>query len=209
MRPLRLLSQLVLSALAAPSIAFAIPALHATVPSCISLVGSYGGQAAALGQFTVVVRDIAENPLVGCVVQIDISNCLDLAFCADQLDPAAIVDCGYKRVSKLTTADGSVQFNLLGGSNGAGNAVTLLNGGRVFAFGLLVGTPTISAYDLDGSVGVGAGDLSVWLSDFGTGQPYGRSDYDCNGTIGAGDLSFWLTAFGSGTMAQSCASQCP
>ena len=41
------------------------------------------------------------------------------------------------------------------------------------------------------------------------GQPFGRSDYDCSGTLGANDLSLWLSAFGSGAMAESCASQCP
>ena len=95
------------------------------------------------------------------------------------------------------------------GSNGAGNAVTLLGGGRIFKNGTLIQFPTVSAYDLDSSSGVGANDLSAWLTDFGTGNPYGRCDYDCSGGIGANDLSLWLTAFGSGTMAISCGASCP
>jgi len=140
---------------------------------------------------------------------IDLSACPDLAICADQMDPAATVDCAHKTVSKLTAADGSVHFTLLGGSNGAGNAMTLLHGGRIYKNGTLIQSPTVSAFDLDGSNGLGANDLSAWLTDFSTGADYGRCDYDCSGLVGASDLSLWLTAFGSGTMAQSCVSSCP
>jgi hypothetical protein len=183
---------------------------NSTTPTCITLVGSNGSApAATFGQFTVVVRDLANNPLVGAQVVIDISNALDLAICSDQLDVNATVDCALGRVSKLTGVDGSVSFTVLGHSNGSGNASTLLGGGRIFANGTLLQSPTVSAFDLDGGAGVGANDLSAWLTDFGSGQPFGRSDYDCSGGIGANDLSFWLTAFGSGTMAESCGASCP
>ena len=210
MRPLHSLCLLV--ALASPSLTHASPptAVNTSAPSCISLVAAHVGvPAQAAGQFTVIVRDLANNPVAGAVVVIDLSIAPDLKLCADQLDPAATVDCAHKTVSKLTAADGSVQFTILGGSNGAGNAVTLLNNGRIFANGTLIQQPTVSAYDLDGSSGVGANDLSAWLTDFGSGQNFGRSDYDCSGSIGANDLSFWLTAFGSGAMSESCASHCP
>ena len=165
--------------------------------------------AAGFGQFTVIVRDLANNPCAGAVIVIDLSGTLDLHFCADQMDPAATVDCARQRVSKVTGADGSAQFTLLGGSNGGGNASTLLNGGKIFADGTQIQSPTVSAYDLDGSGGVGANDLSAWLGDFGSGNPYGRSDYDCSGNIGANDLSLWLNAFASGAMATSCGASCP
>jgi len=183
---------------------------NSTVPSCISLVGSSEGvPATAMGQFQVVVRDIANNTVSGAVVTVDLSSCPDVHLCADQLDPGLTVNCGFKQVSKPSDATGTAQFTLLGGSTGAGNAVGLLLTGRVSVSGTTIGFATVCVYDLDGSGGVGAGDLSAWLTDFGSGNTYGRSDYDCNGSVGAGDLSLWLTAFGSGTMAQSCASQCP
>jgi hypothetical protein len=202
---------LVCAALAAPALAgtnIAVP--KGTVPACISLVGSNGGVAAAgAGQFTVFVHDLANNPIAGASVAIELTSAVDLHFCADQLDPDAIVVCSFGSVRKVSGADGTVRFTLLGGSNGAGNAHTLLGGGRVYANGALIGSPTVSAYDLDGSAGVGANDLSAWLQDFGSGQPYGRSDYDCSGNLGANDLSLWLLAFGSGTMTTSCAASCP
>ena len=201
----------ILLTLAVPSLGWAgVPSpANDTSPACISLVGTYGAAPAPAGQFTVICRDLANNPMPGAVVVIDLSACPDLAICADQMDPAATVDCAHKTVSKLTAADGSVHFTLLGGSNGAGNAMTLLHGGRIYKNGTLIQSPTVSAFDLDSSNGLGANDLSAWLTDFSTGADYGRCDYDCSGLLGASDLSLWLTAFGSGTMAQSCVSSCP
>ena len=186
---------------------------NSTKPACITLVGSLGGVPdAAAGQFTVIVRDLANNPLSGASVVIDVSNCGDLSICADQLDvndPSnLLVNCGAKTKRSSTDVTGSVTFTILGGSNGAGNATTLHNGGRIYANGTLIGSPTIAAYDLDGASGVGANDLSAWLTDFGLDPNIGRSDYDCDGSVGANDLSFWLTEFGNGTSAASCAAAC-
>jgi len=182
---------------------------NSTTPGCITLVGTAGGVPAPEGQFQVVVKDLANNPVVGAVVSVDLLSCPDLHLCADQLDPNAVVDCVNKRVNKITDGSGSVFFTVLGGSNGAGNALTLLNGGRIYENGTLIGLPTVSTFDLDGQGGVGANDLSAWLTDFGSGQNFGRSDFDCSNGVGSNDLSLWLSAFASGTMTSSCAASCP
>ncbi len=183
---------------------------NSTVPACVTLVGSLAGTPdAAAGQFTVTVRDLANNPLNGASVVIDLSGCTDLAICDDQLDAAAVVNCAAKTSRKFTGLTGQATFTVLGGSNGAGNATTLLGGGKIYANGVLIGSPTVAAYDLDGSSGVGANDLSAWLTDFGSGISYGRSDFDCSGGVGANDLSLWLTEFGNGTSSASCAISCP
>jgi hypothetical protein len=184
-------------------------AANSTTPSCISLVGSLGGVPDGAGTFNIVVRDLANNPLNGASVVIDVSACLDIAICDDQLDANALVNCGAKTTRKFTDALGSVTFIVLGGSNGGGNATTLLNAGKIFANGTLIKDPTVSVFDLDGAGGVGANDLSAWLGDFGSGQTFGRSDYDCSNVIGANDLSLWLGEFGAGTSASSCAVACP
>ena len=178
-------------------------------PACISLTGSLAGSADPVGAFTVVVNDFSGNPINNASVVIDFSNCNDIQICDDQLDGAALVNCAGKTVRKFTDIAGSVTFTLIGGSNGAGNASTLLNGGRIFANGTLIGSPTVTAFDLNGLSGVGATDLAAWLTDFGSGQPYGRSDYDCSSAVGATDLSVWLTTFGTGNSAASCATACP
>src|SRR5262245_24297700 len=183
--------------------------INSTTPDCISLVGSLAGTPDAAGQINIIVRDVANTPMAGASVVIDLAACLDLSICDDQLDANALVNCGAKTTRKFTDGVGAVSFIVLGGSNGSGNAWTLLNGGRIFANGVLIKGPTISAFDLDGGSGVGANDLSAWLADFGSGQPFGRADYDCSGGIGANDLSIWLVEFGGGASASSCAVACP
>lgn len=183
---------------------------NSSTPACITLVGAAGVvPATSFGTFEVINRDLANNPVVGAAIVIDLSQCPDLRLCADQLDPDAVVDCVNKSVTKRTDVNGTVHFTLLGGSNGSGNAVTLLGGGKIYANGVLIGSPTASAYDLDGVAGVGVNDLSCWLGDFGSGQNWGRSEFDCNGSVGVNDLSVWLAAYGSGTQVASCASTCP
>lgn len=181
---------------------------NSTVPGCITLVGSNTGVVDSVGgKFCVTVRDLANNPLNGSSVAIDISGRADLRFCNDQLNANYIQNCAAGTVRAFTNATGVVCFTLLGSSQGA--AVTLGGGGRIYADGVLIGTPGVSAYDLDGAGGVGANDLSKWLVDFGSGTAYGRSDYDCSGAIGANDLSKWLVDFGSGASATSCVGVCP
>ena len=181
-----------------------------TTPDHIRLVGATIGRPDAVGgQFTVVARDLANNPLVGCMVVIDLSSCPDLRLCSDQMDPDAQTNCAAKTVRKFTNALGAVTFTLLGGSTGAGNASSLAHSAMIWGNGALMATPSVSSFDLDGSGGVGAGDLSVWLSDFGSGMNWARSDYDGSGTVGAADLSEWLAVFGAGTSTQSCTTSCP
>jgi hypothetical protein len=183
---------------------------NSVVPPCISLVGNLAGVPDVAGSFTVTVRDLANNPLNGASVVVDLSGCTDISMCGDQLDPSAIVNCAAKTTRKFTNLAGQVSFIVLGGSNGSGNATTLLAGAKVYANGTLIGSPTASAFDLDGVGGVGINDLSAWLTDFGTpGNPsFGRSDYDCSGTVGINDLSLWLSEFGLGSSAASCAQNC-
>ena len=142
---------------------------NSTTPPCITLVGSLAGVPDAAGQFNIVVRDLANNPLNGASVVIDLSGCNDLSICDDQLDANALVNCGAKTTRKFTNALGQVSFIVLGGSNGGGNASSLLGAGRIYANGTQIQAPTVSAFDLDGAGGVGANDLSLWFGEFGAG----------------------------------------
>ena len=183
--------------------------INGTFPTCVRLVASDGAQAArAFGEFEVVVRDLANNPVPGAVIRVDFSVIPELHIAADQHDPDAIVDCGGKSVSKIADVNGRAVFCIVGSNIPGAAAVTLLGGCRIFANGILGAFPTAIAFDLDGMGGVDGGDLSVFLTDFFSGQSFGRSDYDCDGNLGGGDLSYWLAAFGSGTQLVSAAG-CP
>src|SRR5437773_2542590 len=67
---------------------------NSTTPSAIRLVGASSGVPdASDGQFKIVIRGLANNPINGCSVVIDLSNCADLRFCSDQMDPGAQTNC--------------------------------------------------------------------------------------------------------------------
>ena len=152
---------------------------NSNTPPCISLVGNLAGVPDAAGSFTVTVRDLANNPLNGASVVVDLSGCTDLAMCSDQLDAGAIVNCAAKTSRKFTNLAGQVSFIVLGGSNGANNATTLLAGAKIYANGTLIGSPTAACYDLDGAGGVGINDLSVWLAEFGLGTSAASCAVNC------------------------------
>ena len=196
---------------AAPTIIF--PFVHVQAPTCVTLVGSLAGVPSPLGTFQVGVTDLANNPLNGASVVVDLSGCTDLRLCSVQLDPAASVNCTKKTVTKVTGPTGIVTFTLLGGSIGnlaAGQGSGPLQG-KIYVSGFADQGVSMSVctYDLDGFGGVGANDFGMWLTDFGSGLPLARSNYDCDGRVGANDLSAWLTEFGAGTSASSCAGVCP
>src|SRR5437763_13549669 len=79
------------------------------------LYGSVAGTPDPNGQITIVVRDLANNPLNGASVVIDLSNASDLRLCNDQLDAGAIVNCAAKTSRKFTDVTGTVRFIVLGG----------------------------------------------------------------------------------------------
>lgn len=179
---------------------------NSSVPACITLVGRDGtGAADPRGQFTVIIRDLANNPVANALVRVDLGAAPDLFLCGTQ-EAGLVVNtsAGSMYAEGRTNALGQITISLVGGSNGAGNATTLLGGGRIFSDGRIIGSPTVSVLDLDGASGVGINDLSAWLADFSSAQPFGRSDYDCNGGVGINDLSIWLAAYGSSASAYGC-----
>ena len=183
---------------------------NSTIPSCIRLVGSNGSvPATTFGQFEVIFRDLANNPIANAWIVVDFSATPELALAADQLDPDVLLDCAAQTVRKRTDGNGRAVFCVVGRNRIGEPPTTWQDGGRIFADGIYLGASTVNAFDLDGQQGVGAGDLAQFLSDFASGFPYGRSNFDCNGSIGAGDLVIWLTAFSSGSQIVSAPTVCP
>lgn len=180
---------------------------NSTVPACITLVGHDAtGAPDPRGLFTVTVRDLANNPTANALVRIDVTPAADLTFCGTQQAGLVVSTSATAMfVEGRTNLLGQFTVSLMGGSNGMGNRTPSLNLGKIYADGVLIGSPTVSVLDLDGTSGVGINDLAVWLADFSSAQPFGRSDYDCNGGVGINDLSVWLAAYGSSASAYGCA----
>lgn len=185
---------------------------NSTIPSFIMLVGQNGaGVADPAGDFTVTVRDIANNPVPGTLVTLDFANAPGLFVCIDPGQPGVSVSCatGHPVVTKVTDAEGKVTMTLIGGSDPLRSAPALQSV-AIFDAIQLLGNVRLAALDLDGSGGVGANDLAFWLGDFASSAQPSRADYDGSGVVGANDLSIWLGRFGTGASAAGCAgSRCP
>lgn len=179
------------------------------VPSHILLVGRSGDLAdTTTGAFLVVVHNIANNPIVNSTVEVRILNCPGARLSSQSYDPGSTIRCGTLGELGTTDIHGEVRMTVVGGGTpgsppGSGPCA------QIFADGVLLGTASVAYVDLDGSGGTGSNDISLWLADFGLGEPIGRSDYDGDGAVGAADLSIWLGIWGAGGSNESAASYCP
>jgi len=195
-------------------------ACNTTIPCGIPVVGQTAGVADGLGQFTITVRDLANNPVANSSVVIDFSACCnDVHLSSTQFGAGVTVDVPTKTVRAIGNASGVVTFRVMGGADGGPGGASTPSGGcaKIYADGVLLtdgickpASVQVAVYDLNGSLGGGAGvgpaDLSVWLGDlFATPAPYrARSDYDysvlCVQDISPADLSKWLAVlFGNGS----------
>ena len=190
------------------SLAVTSPA-NSTIPHHVVLVAiDQGVPDAATGEFVIVARDLNNTPDPGKLIEVRFQNCSGARVAADQRQAGVASRCVTHGITSVTGADGSVHMIAVGGGDrtaphGAGPCASIYSGG------VLLGIVPVSYLDQDGSEGLGAGDLSGWLSDWVTGDPIGRSDYDGDGTLGPMDLSLWLTAWSSGKQTSSAGPYCP
>jgi hypothetical protein len=206
----RAITAFVLAALT-PSTSAAGPpsAANSTIPSHVLLVGLDAGVPhSAMGEFVIVVRDLADIPESDRLVEVRFQVCPGARIASDQAQAAVSSQCATHGITSISDVDGVVRMTAVGAGDpsaphGAGPCAS------VYAGGVFLGLVAVSYLDQDGASGLGAGDLSVWLSDFVTGDPIGRSDYDGNGSLGALDLSLWLTAYASGGQVHSPTQYCP
>ena len=182
---------------------------NSTIPSFVLMVGLREGVPdTTVGAFTIVARDAAGVPEPGKTIEFRILNCPAARLATDQLQAGVSTRCATHGVTAVTDLDGAVRFAVVGGSEAQG-----LHGmgpcAQVYSNGLAIGTVRIAYLDLDGGGGLGANDVSVWLSDFATGEPIGRSDFNGDQLLTADDLSVWLQVWGDGRQVESPAAYCP
>ena len=186
-----------------------IPGGCSRIPARIVLVGTNGAHPDALvGSFEVSVCR-GTLPMYGAIVHLSSPDGSAARLGRDTDPEPAYQDCPDPSVRFITDANGLCRVTL----SGTVALSELLAGAtstvRIFANGVLFGDVPVVCYDLDGSGGVGARDLSSWLQLFGSGTNPSVADYNGDGSVGAGDLSQWLAAFGSGAQAVSATPLCP
>jgi len=208
------LAALTLTVLAAPGRAQIIiepPCCsNSTIPACIAIMGrNSAGVPDPLSEATVTVRDLANQPVAGASIVIDFSACTELRLCSDPHDPGVTVNCAARTVQSLTDAAGVARFRVTGWSVATpGSPGSPYHSAKIFADGVLLGSPSVQLYDLDRN-GLGAPDLSNWLADFFSGNNAARDDYDCSGSLGPPDLSAWLKAYFASGSSTNCVPEGP
>ena len=183
---------------------------NSTVPMVLTLVGrDAAGTADPIGEFDIVVRDLANLPKSGVQVVLDFTESTDTRLCTDQ-SPTGGADCDVKCVVQngTTGSDGIARFRVVGWSD---HASTPTQGQRlhVFADGVVIRYVAVAALDQEGN-GVGASDLSKMLDDVFHSPNAARSDLNGDGSAGAADLALWLAAFfADGSILGAGSSSCP
>jgi hypothetical protein len=123
---------------------------------------------------------------------LDFSGCSDLRVAPDPSQPGTVVNCSSRTAYAYTDMNGEVTFRIVGNAAGApGSAANCL---RVYADGVPLPSPIVSALDLDGRNGADPIDLSIAYADIVSGQYRPRVDYDADGDSDALDLCFLYKA---------------
>jgi hypothetical protein len=175
---LTLLLTLLASLLAADVASAGVPdPRFSTVPSCLPICPS-GDRS-----FTVIVRDVNNAPVIGAVVQVDVSACaaLALALCEDcaqmpNYNPAT------RTFTRVADVNGEATFRICGSITCAGGGV---NWARVSADGVPLSNSSFVTTDLDVDLDVDAVDVAIVIAAEGATLP--AADQDCNRNIDGND----------------------
>jgi len=207
--------------LASSSMAAVPSPANSDVPCGINLVGTLGGVPDPRGEFTIVVRDNANNPIPHARVELELCNCVgsggqqDIRLCSTQPDPDVTgILCEAQCLGGLLTAttdeSGSITLTLTGGANnlGAGEPAAPFKCANVYVEGVNLGAMNVGVFDENGAGGVNPADMSVWLSDSFSPSVEGRSDFNCTNSVNPADLSV-LIAISLGSASRfSCSAYC-
>lgn len=187
---------------------------NSTVPCAIKVVGQNGaGLTSPNHTITIVVRDLANNPVANSSVVIDFTGCNS----ANDPGPASVqngtngelVDCVTQTIRAITDVTGTVSIDAQAMASAAAAGVTPGGAcGQVFADGVLLANVQIAAFDLNGglgSTGLTAADLATFLNYFFACPipptycaiaDYNFVDGACAAQeLTASDLSIWQTEF--------------
>lgn len=195
-RSATVLAALLLLAFAQParSVRAQVPSpLNSTVP--LVLVGSPDGTVTS----TVIVRDIANNPIQVVLVDLDFTACPAWHACPMVCTACAVFPSGAGNVvERPTNLLGTASFDLRLGASGCPSPPTV----RVYATGILLGSPTFASLDQDGDLSVTPADVAIVHALIGSGDRH--ADFDGDGQVTAADEALVFAHVGG-----SCAGPVP
>ncbi len=183
------------AALTAPAFGGIPDPARSTVPPCLVLCP------AGDVTYTVVVRDIAGNPVSGAVVRLSFVNCMSAPFisvCSLDCCPGVIVDGLHSEFRTTTDVNGVARFPLMLGGSCTGATFGVSADGVVL---VPTGVP-LAAFDQDGNLTVNAADAALVQAAIGTVNP--GADFTCDGLVTQADLDLL-----NGHLGHSCAGVVP
>ena len=197
--------------------------VDSTIPCGILFVGRVGTIGDRIGEFEIVVRDLAQNPMPAVPLRIVFDQCMlagDLRLASEQPDASVSAICGPGPVElrATTEASGAIRSRFVGG--GSGNATggfstppTCSAGSSggcavIYADGYFFSRVAVARLDADGANGLGPPDIACWLADSFAPGYLARSDFDFSGVTSAPDLSILLRAILAEGSQSSAATYC-
>jgi hypothetical protein len=199
---------------------------HSVVPSFIRVVGSLAGVPDPYGQFTIRVRDFANQPLPFAPVRLEFGACFDSRICAVQANGLS-VDCPNGVIDATADANGDLVLIVQGAATNAGTTIppAIYPGAGVGCISVSAGSPLTfvaasTAVMIDqngalgglGNIGSNALDIAIAKNDVGAaglGAPYvGRTDYTQDRALNGADLSAFKSLINNKSI-ENCPSYCP
>jgi hypothetical protein len=185
---------LICASLAMPAFAGIPDPAHCTVPPCLVLCP------AGDDTFTVVVRDIAGNPVSGVRVRLEFASCSSgpsIVVCSWDCCPGLIIDGLHELVRTDSDANGVAKFGAKMGGLCEGSTVGV-SAGSVHLADVHLASP-----DQNGNLVVGADDAQHVHDLIGTTDP--GADFDCDGIVTQADYDWLVNNHGG----HSCAGIVP
>ncbi len=136
----------------------------------------------------VVSRDLANNPILGSEVVLEVCGCPGFRLSSQQAacDYPDTVSC---QVAMLTDSQGIVEIPVAGGGLCPGGTV------RIYVSSLLIATrPEPACFDQNGDLRVDSTDVAIVQSKLGTADP--GADFDGDGVVTAQDVAILLQHLG-------------
>jgi len=211
--PLLWLVALASSASAGPPELPGTPGTCSRVPDRVVLVGSTDSRPDThVGAFDVVVCRHA-HPVASASIIVSPSQNILFApgvRLGRETDPATtFAECPSQLLHFTADQSGTCRITVTGSVDLAQQVAGVAPAVSIYTNGILFGDLPVICYDLDGVGGLGAGDLSKWITLFSSGEPWLVADYNGDGVLGAEDLSLWLDVFHSGEETESARPLCP
>ena len=133
--------------------------------------------------FHIVVRDLANNPVINSVVQIDFCGCPGVTLCPQSTtDP--YVRVGPCQIRKVADVNGRADFAIRAGGLCANQDV------RVFADGVLIAFRRVASPDQDRNLMVDFADLLLAKAKKGGSDM--TADFNCDAFVTDADMDFMV-----------------